>query len=175
MQIRISLRSRSDLVLDADHALDLYPISFCRRVSHFVAFQTKVAHLCLCLVHIKMPLLMWCNDYVMISGGFLGYSRCRKRRSAKGVRSLFSFLVTFWSLFLKLLWLFSSLYCQTPFAGLLLRQGEILWSKKIASRDGRVPLILLSCPNKGDGFSDHIGSKKLGALWLDKESVRKVV
>ena len=33
-------------------------------------------------------------------------------------------LVTFWSLFLTLLSLFSSLFCQTPFAGLLLRQGE---------------------------------------------------
>ena len=42
MQIRISFRSRSDLVLDADHALDfLYPISFYRRVSRFVVFQTK--------------------------------------------------------------------------------------------------------------------------------------
>ena len=32
--------------------------------------------------------------------------------------------VTFRSLFLMLLSLFSSLFCQTPFAGLLLRQGE---------------------------------------------------
>ena len=35
-----------------------------------------------------------------------------------------SILVTFWSPFLTLLSLFSSLFCQTPFAGLLLRQGE---------------------------------------------------
>ena len=51
-------------------------------------------------------------------------SGCRKRRSAKGVQSLFfifgTLLVTFRSLFLTL----SSLSCQTPFAGLLLRQGE---------------------------------------------------
>ena len=33
-------------------------------------------------------------------------------------------LVTFWSLFLMLLSLFSSLFCQTPFAGLFLRQGQ---------------------------------------------------
>ena len=33
-------------------------------------------------------------------------------------------LVTFRSLFLMLLSLFSSLFCRTPFAGLLLRQGE---------------------------------------------------
>ena len=37
-----------------------------------------------------------------------------------GVRSLFSFLVTFWSPFLTL----PSLSCQNPFAGLLLRQGD---------------------------------------------------
>ena len=38
MQIRISFRSRSDLVLDVDHALDFYPISFYRHVSRFVVF-----------------------------------------------------------------------------------------------------------------------------------------
>ena len=59
MQIHISFRSRSDLVLDADHSLDFfYPISFCRRASRFVAFQTKVAHLCSCLVRLEMPLLI---------------------------------------------------------------------------------------------------------------------
>ena len=46
----------------------------------------------------------------------------------KGVRSLFfvfgTLLITFGSLFLMLLSLFSSLFGQTPFAGLLLRQGE---------------------------------------------------
>ena len=55
-------------------------------------------------------------------------SGCRKRSAAKGVRSLFfvfgTLSVTFRSLFLTLLSLFSSLFCQTPFAGLLLRQGE---------------------------------------------------
>ena len=39
MQIHISFRSRSDLVLDADHALDFfYPISLFRRASRFIAF-----------------------------------------------------------------------------------------------------------------------------------------
>ena len=55
-------------------------------------------------------------------------SGCRKRSGAKGVRSLFFVFgmlsVTFRSLSLMLLSLFSSLFCQTPFAGLLLRQGE---------------------------------------------------
>ena len=46
LQICISFRSRSDLVLDADHALDFYPPSFYKRVSRFVVFQTNVAHLC---------------------------------------------------------------------------------------------------------------------------------
>ena len=64
-------------------------------------------------------------------------SGCRKRRSAKGVRSLFfvfgTLSIIFRSLFLTVLSLFSSLFaklllpnsfCQTPFAGLLLRQGD---------------------------------------------------
>ena len=56
--------------------------------------------------------------------GFPKPSGCRKRSAAKGVRSLFfvfgTLSVTFRSLFLMLLSLFSSLFCQTPFAGLLL-------------------------------------------------------
>ena len=49
--------------------------------------------------------------------------------AAKGVRQkefdhFFSFSGRFRSLFLMLLSLFSSLFCQTPFAGLLLRQGD---------------------------------------------------
>ena len=47
-----------------------------------------------------------------------------ERSAAKGVRSFFSVLVTSRSLFLTLLSLFSSLFCQNPFAGLLLRQGD---------------------------------------------------
>ena len=62
MQIRILLRSRYDLVLDADHCLDFLglaiPVSFYRRVSRFVEFQTKMAHFWFCLVRIKMPLLI---------------------------------------------------------------------------------------------------------------------
>ena len=34
------------------------PISFYKRVSGFVVFQTKVAHLCFCLVRIQIPLLI---------------------------------------------------------------------------------------------------------------------
>ena len=57
-------------------------------------------------------------------------ARFRPRRSAKGVQSL-SFVfgtlsVTCWSLFLTRPSLFSLLFCQTPFAGPLLRQGENL-------------------------------------------------
>ena len=55
-------------------------------------------------------------------------SGCRRRRSAKGARSFFFVFgtrsVTFRSLFLMLLSLFSRLCCQTPFVGLLLQQGE---------------------------------------------------
>ena len=50
MQIRILFRSRSDLVLISFWMLTMlwifYPISFYRRVSRFVVFQTKVAHSC---------------------------------------------------------------------------------------------------------------------------------
>ena len=60
----------------------------------------------------------------------LKISGCRERSAAKGVRSLFfvfgTLSVTFRSLFLTLLSLFSSLFCRTPFAGLLLRQAENL-------------------------------------------------
>ena len=38
MQICISFRSRSDLVLDADHALDFFPISLFRRAYRFIVF-----------------------------------------------------------------------------------------------------------------------------------------
>ena len=58
-----------------------------------------------------------------------GSSGCRKRSAAKGVRSLFfvfgTLSVTFRSLFLMRLSHFSSLFCQTPFAGLLLRHPEV--------------------------------------------------
>ena len=47
------LPCHSDLVLISFWMLTMpwicYPISFYGRVSRFVAFQTKVAHLCLCL------------------------------------------------------------------------------------------------------------------------------
>ena len=66
MQIRTSFRSRSALVLISDNALD-FPISLYRRVSHFVAFQTKVVHLCFCLVCIKMPLLKYFSEMVTVT------------------------------------------------------------------------------------------------------------
>ena len=43
MQIRISFRSRSDLVLDADHALDFLSYLVYIRVPRFVVFQTSGA------------------------------------------------------------------------------------------------------------------------------------
>ena len=36
-----------------------FPISFCRRVSHFEVSHRQVAHFCFCLVRIKMLLLIW--------------------------------------------------------------------------------------------------------------------
>ena len=70
------------------------------------------------------------------------FSGCRKRRSAKGVRSLFfvfgTLSVTFGSLFLMLLSLFSSL---PPFAGLLLRQGDFLLA-------GETKIVLNSSPRR---------------------------
>ena len=57
--------------------------------------------------------------------------RIRVPQKEVGKRSSITFffafetlLVTFWSLFLMFLSLFSSLFCQTPFPGLLLRHDE---------------------------------------------------
>ena len=44
MQIRISLRSHSDLVLDADDALEFFSYLALQACISFVAFQTKVEH-----------------------------------------------------------------------------------------------------------------------------------
>ena len=71
MQIRISFRSRSDLILDADHALDYLSISWNRRASRFVAFRTKVEHLCFCLVRTEM-LLIHIYLYAVRFGSALG-------------------------------------------------------------------------------------------------------
>ena len=55
--------SRSDLVPILFWMLTMswimYPISFCRRASRFVVFQTRGVHSCFCLVRIKIPLLTW--------------------------------------------------------------------------------------------------------------------
>ena len=81
------------------------------------------------------------------------FSGCRKRSAAKGVRSLFfvfgTLSVTFRSLFLTLLSLFSSLFCQTPFAGLLLRRGEIFCRKEKSHFCGEGQFW---CPKKSCDF-----------------------
>ena len=51
--------------------------------------------------------------------------------------------VTFRSPFLMLLSLFSSLFCQTPFAGLLLRQGDPWENKHISHR-----ILVQICPRE---------------------------
>ena len=60
--------------------------------------------------------MRWSSAAVKASSALV---RCCERRSAKGLRSLFfdfeTLSVTFWSLFLMLLSLFSSSFCQTPF------------------------------------------------------------
>ena len=73
MQISISFQSRSDLVLDADHALDFLSNLVLQVCISFVAFQIKVAHLCFCLVRIQMPLLSsgWRRRGVEFKGGSL--------------------------------------------------------------------------------------------------------
>ena len=63
----------------------------------------------------RAPLFSW------PCGAMFEHSGCHKRRSAKGVRSLFfvfgTLSVTFWSLFLMLLSRFlPNSFCRTPFA-----------------------------------------------------------
>ena len=54
MQIRISFRSRSDLVLDADHALDFSYlvlqacISFCSKMRHLCFCPVRMTYRCSC-------------------------------------------------------------------------------------------------------------------------------
>ena len=69
-----------------------YPISFCRRVSRFVVLQTKVAHLCFCLVRIKNAVAhMWAIPPVRLglsgrnSGNFP--ERPRKRSQSVSCKS----------------------------------------------------------------------------------------
>ena len=59
MHIRISFRSHSDLAVDADHTLGFLSYPVLQACISFVAFQTKVAHLCFYIVRIKMPLLIY--------------------------------------------------------------------------------------------------------------------
>ena len=87
--------SRSDLVLDADRSLDfLEPkkpkemlvvcylaISLYRRASRFVAFQTKVAHYCFCLLRINMPFLEGVLQWVL--EGRKGSKKVVRRGSKK--------------------------------------------------------------------------------------------
>ena len=51
-------------------------------------------------------------------------SGCRKRSAAKGVRSLFPVLVTFWSLFSEASATFFRNFLRALFAGLLLWQRD---------------------------------------------------
>ena len=53
------------------------PISFYRRASRFVVFQTKVAHLCFCLVRIKMP---FAHIYIYIYTHIQIEAVCRGRK-----------------------------------------------------------------------------------------------
>ena len=84
-------------------------------------------------------------------------SRSRKPQKEVGKRrsiTFFSFFfgtlsVTFWSLFLMLLSLFfvtflPNSFCRTPFAGLLLRQGDSR-SRKDLGRSGKSTFSLVSC------------------------------
>ena len=76
------------------------------------------------------------NQFSATPRGQLMQKECGKRSSI----TFFVFgtlSVTFRSLFLTLLSLFSSLFCQTPFAGLLLRQGELNWTGPIANGSDR--------------------------------------
>ena len=72
----------------------LDPISFYRRASRCVVFQTKVAHLCFCLVCIKMSLLIWAGGGVTNSkktstGTKVYFSRrCRRSTVPKEVYGL---------------------------------------------------------------------------------------
>ena len=119
------------------------------------------------------------------------FSGCRTRWSAKGVRSLFFVFgmlsVTFRSLFLTRLSLFSSLFCQTPFAGLLLRQGEKLYSTWAAAEGGgqtyRVNLGGVGGKRTAEcALQNHFcRPQKLGLVWSvplswkgnDRESPKK--
>ena len=92
-------------------------------------------------------LLHWCGGGAenFLCSGSLAISSQRKLRifqgaAKRGRRKEFDHFFRFrdsfghfWSLFLRILSLFSSLFCQTPFAGLPLRQGASWGLKK--SRD----------------------------------------
>ena len=57
---------------------------------------------------------------------FLENPACRKKRSAEGARSLFRFWSSLRHLFSRFCHFFRHIFCQTPFAELLLWQGEKL-------------------------------------------------
>ena len=57
MQIRILFRSRSDLVLDADNALDCSSNLVFKACISLCSVSDKSGHLCFCLVLIKMTML----------------------------------------------------------------------------------------------------------------------
>ena len=85
--------ARSDLVLDADHVLDLLSYLVLQRVSRFVVFQTKVAHLCFCLVRIKMRLL----TCFFARGGVRSVGTLEKNKICATLNfALASFILDFW-------------------------------------------------------------------------------
>ena len=110
---------------------------------------------------------------------------CRKRSAAKGVRSLFSFSGRFRSLFghffLMLLSLFSSLFCQTPFAGLLLRQGELRnilrhspgsWDA-VAARFGCCPALGSVAPATRN-YPGRVPHSLVELFWISDSWIQKI-
>ena len=80
-----------------------------------------------------LPVYTWPSlhstlQVVRLESSCQSFSGCRQKRSAKGVRSLLSFWVTFWSLLLTPLSLFRhfSPFCRTPFAAGWLRDHYML-------------------------------------------------
>ena len=77
----------------------------------------------------RLPYLLGSHIFNQNSWSVLFFRVLQKECGKRSSITFFVFRtlsVTFRSLFLTLLSLFSSLFCQTPFAGLLLRQGDFL-------------------------------------------------
>ena len=98
----------------------------------------------------------WPGPYTLWHEIVTNNSGCRKRRSAK--RSSITFFA-FWGLF-RSLWslfwcychMFRRFFCQAPFAGLVLRQGEKFPEKYFSEFGGH--LAPLKSPGKKDLFKE---------------------